>query len=143
MSGTSDQTSKGTSKGARPKEGADQGAVSSDSQIDAILRESSPHQRPPGLQNTRDHFALLFGVQVTPLLGNGTESPVLLPYALNKQIITHTFSPSIDGIMQFIVRNPVECFIFKGHRSGGEGVHLEEATGIATQLHGSYNHWIG
>ena len=52
-------------------------------------------------------------------------------------------SPSIDGIMQVIVLNPVECFIFKGRRSRGEGFSLEEATGIAAQLHGSYNHWIG
>ena len=79
-SGTSDQTGEGASKGARPKEGTDQGAVSSDPQNDAMLRESSPHQSPPGLQNTRDCFTLLFGVQVMPLLGNGTELPVLPPY---------------------------------------------------------------
>ena len=41
-SGASDQTSEGTSKGARSKEGADQGAMSSDPQNDATLRESSP-----------------------------------------------------------------------------------------------------
>ena len=43
MSGTSDQTGEDTSKGARSKEGADQGAMSSDPQNDAMLRESSPH----------------------------------------------------------------------------------------------------
>ena len=83
-SGTSNQTGKGTLKGARSKEGADQGAISSDPQNDATSRESSPHRNPPGLQNTRDRFALLFGVQVMPLLGNGTELPVLLPYAWNE-----------------------------------------------------------
>ena len=108
-----------------------------------MLRELSPHQSPPGLQNTRDHFALLFGVQVTPLLGNSTESPVLPPYAWNQQSITDTLSPSIDGIMQVIVLNQVECFFFKGCQSRGEGFSLEEATGIAAQLHGSYDHWIG
>ena len=80
-SGASDQTAEGALKGARPKEGTDQGASSPDPHNDATSRESSPHRSPPGLQNTRDHFALLFGVQVTPLLGNGTESPVLLSYA--------------------------------------------------------------
>ena len=115
MSSASDQTSEGGSKGARSKEGADQGAMSSDPQNDATSRESSPHQNSPGLQNTRDHFALLFGVQVMPLLGNGTESPVLLPYAWNEWIITDTLSPSIDGITQVIILNPVECFVFKGH----------------------------
>ena len=112
---TSDQTSEGASKGAMSKEGADQGAVSSDPQNDVTLRESSPHQSLPGLQNTRDHFALLFGVQVTPLLGNGTKLPVLPPYVWNKWIITDTLSPSINGITQVIILNPVECFIFKGH----------------------------
>ena len=76
-SGASYQTGEGALKGARSKEGADQGAMSSDPQNDTMLRESSPHQSPPGLQNTRDYFTLLFGVQVMPLLGNGTESPVL------------------------------------------------------------------
>ena len=42
-SGTSDQTSKGALKGARSKEGTDQGAMSSDPQNDATSRESSPH----------------------------------------------------------------------------------------------------
>ena len=143
MSGASNQTSEGALKGARSKEGADQGAMSSDPQNDATLRESSPHRNPPGLQNTRDCFALLFGVQVTPLLGNGTELPVLPPYVWNKRIITDTLSPTIDGITQVIILNPVECFVFKGHQSRGEGFSLEEAKGIAAQLHGSYDHWIG
>ena len=80
---------------------------------------------------------------MTPLLGNGTKSPVLPSYAWNEHIITDTLSPSIDGITQVIILNPVECFVFKGHRSRGEGFSLEEATGIAVQLHGSYDHWIG
>ena len=78
-----------------------------------------------------------------PLLGNGTEAPVLPPYVWNERIITDTLSPSIDGITQVIVLNPVECFVFKGRQLRGEGFSLEEATGIAAQLHGSYNHWIG
>ena len=114
-SGASNQTSEGTLKGARPKEGADQGAVSPDPHNDTTSRESSPHQSPPGLQNTRDHFALLFGVQVMPLLGNGTELAVLPPYTWKERIITDTLRPSIDGITQVIVLNPVECFVFKGH----------------------------
>ena len=143
MSGTSDQTGEGASKETRSKEGADQGATSPDPHNEAMLRESSSHRSPPSLQNTRDRFALLLGVQVTSLLGNGTELPFLLPYAWNEQIITDMLSPSIDRITQVIVLNPVECFVFKGRTSRGEGFSLEEATGIATLLHGSYDHWIG
>ena len=80
---------------------------------------------------------------MTPLLGNGTELPVLPPYVWNKRIITDTLGPSIDGMTQVDILNPVECFVFKGRQSRGEGFSLEEATGIATQLHGSYDHWIG
>ena len=43
-SGASNQTGEGTSKGARSKEGADQGAMSSDPQNDATSRESSLHR---------------------------------------------------------------------------------------------------
>ena len=42
-SGTSNQTGEVALKGARSKEGADQGAMSSDPQNDTTLRESSPH----------------------------------------------------------------------------------------------------
>ena len=127
MSGTSNQTSEGTLKGARSKEGTDQEAMSSDPQNDATSRESSPHRNSPGLQNTRDCFALLFGVQVMPLLGSGTELPVLPPYAWNEWIITDTLSSSIDGITQVIIlvsTHPVECFVFKGRQSRGEGFSL-------------------
>ena len=41
-SSTSNQSSEGASKEARPKEGADQGAASSDSHNDATSRESPP-----------------------------------------------------------------------------------------------------
>ena len=61
-----------------------------------------------------------------------------MPYVWNKWIITDMLSPSIDGIKQVIILYPV-----KGRRSRGEGFSLEEATGIPTELHGSYDHWIG
>ena len=143
MSGTLDQTSEGTLKGARPKEGTDQGATSPDPHNDTTSRESSHYQSLLDLQNIRDCFTLLFGVQVMPLLANGAESTVLRQYVWNKQIITDTLSPSINRITQVIVLNPVDCFIFKGRRSRGEGFSLEEATGIAAQPHGSYDHWVG
>ena len=84
MSGPSDLTGKGASKEARPKEGTDQGALSPYPHNDAMLRESSPHQSPQGLHNTRDRFTLLFGVQVMPFLGNGTESLILKTYVWNE-----------------------------------------------------------
>ena len=83
--GTSDKTGKSASKGARSKEGTDQGAMGPDPHNNnATSSESSPHQSLSGLQNIRDRFALLFGGQVMPLLGNGTELPVLPPHAWNE-----------------------------------------------------------
>ena len=68
-SSTSDQTGKSASKGARSKEGTDQGAMGPDSHNSNVtLREMSPHRSPLSPQNTRERFALLFGVQVMPLL---------------------------------------------------------------------------
>ena len=84
-SGTSNQTSKSALKEGRYKEGADQGAMGPDPHnSDVTSRETSLHQSLSSPQNTRDRFALLFGVQVMPLLGNGTEPPVLPSYAWNE-----------------------------------------------------------
>ena len=60
MSGASDQTGKGASKGARSKEGADQGAVSSDPQNDATSRESSPPLKPARSTKHQKSFRLTF-----------------------------------------------------------------------------------
>ena len=114
-SSTSNLTGKSALKEARSKEGADQGAMGPDPyNSNVTLREMSHHRSLSSPQNTRDHFALLFRVQVTPLLGNVTDWPVLLLYVWSKQIIMDTLRSSIDGMSQVIVLNSADSFVFKG-----------------------------
>ena len=98
VSGTSNYTSKSASKEARSKEDTDQGAMGPDPNTATLHQLRRPieacqvHRIP---ENVSPYF---FWVQVMPLVSNGTESPVLPPYAWNEQIITDTLSPSIDVI---------------------------------------------
>ena len=59
-SGTSNQTGEGASKGARSKEGADQGAMSSDPQNETTLRKSSPPSKPARSTKHQRSFCLTF-----------------------------------------------------------------------------------
>ena len=139
-SGTYDQTGKSALKGARLRR-VQIKELWALIPITAILHQEG-HSPIKACRVCRIPEIIL-QVQVTPLLGNGTELPVLLPYAWNEQFITDTLNPSIDGISQVIVLNPIKCFVFKGCQSQGMGISLEEATGFAQQLHRSYHHWIG
>ena len=58
MSGASDQAGEGALKGARTKDGTDQGAVSSDPQNDAMSRESSPPSKPARSTEYQRSFCL-------------------------------------------------------------------------------------
>ena len=65
------------SKGAKSKEDADRGATCSNPHHDkSTLRETSP-QRSPSNLHTRECFALLFGVEVTPTIEDGVRSHIL------------------------------------------------------------------
>ena len=58
-------------KGAKSKEDADRGAACPDPHNDeSMSRETSPQQSPSNL-HTREHFALLFGVEVIPTIEDG------------------------------------------------------------------------
>ena len=64
-------------KGAKAKEDADRGAICSDHHHnESMSRETSPQQSRSNLR-TREHFALLFGIEVTPTVEDGTRSHIL------------------------------------------------------------------
>ena len=74
------------SKGTKPKEDADHGAACSDPRHDeSTSREMSP-QRSPSNLCTREHFALLFGVEVTPTIEDGVSSHILPAYTWTEHI---------------------------------------------------------
>ena len=100
------------SKGAKAKEDADRGAACSDHRHDeSTSRETSP-QRSPSNLCTREHFALLFGIEVAPTVEDGVRSHILPAYAWSEHIIFDMLSPTIEDISQVVILNPMECLVF-------------------------------
>ena len=100
------------SKGAKSKEDADHGAACSDPHHDeSTSRETSP-QRSPSNLCTREHLALLFGVEVAPTVEDGVGSHILRTYTWTERIIFDILSPTIEDISQVMILNPMECLVF-------------------------------
>ena len=143
MTGASARSEDETSRGARLKEDAGEGVMSSASphNADDTSRESSPQRSLPDKTRKRNHYALLFGVQVTDVDRAG--SHMLPHYAWNETIIKDILGAEVQEITDVVVLSPVECMVFSGQRSRGQGFTQVEATEIATQLHDSNTVWIG
>ena len=123
------------SKGAKPKEDADCGATCSDPcHNESTSREMSP-QRSPSNLHTRECFALLLGVEVTPTIENGVGSHILPTYAWTEHIIFDILSPTIEDISQVMILNPMECLVFRGHCSRGKGFMYSEALALSDVYH--------
>ena len=134
---------KAASKGAKAKEDADRGATCSGHCHDeSTSREMSP-QRSPSNLCTRECFALLFGVEVTPTIEDGIGSHILPTYAWSERIIFDMLSPTIEDISQVVILNPMECLVFRGRRSKGEGFTYSEALALFDAYHRETTTWIG
>ena len=70
-------------------------------------------------------------------------SHMLPHYAWNETIIKDILGAEIQEITDVVVLSPVECMVFSGQRSRGQGFTQTEATEIARQLHDSNTVWIG
>ena len=131
------------SKGAKSKEDADHGAACSNPcHNESMSRETSP-QRSPSNLHTREHFALLFGVEVAPTIEDGVRSHILPAYAWTECIIFGILSPTIEDISQVVILNPMECLVFRGHHSRGEGFTYSEALALSDFYHRETTTWIG
>ena len=102
--------------------------------------------RPPRevcltIPRKRDRYALLFGIQLTDVDRAG--SHMLPHYAWNETIIKDILGTEVQEISDVIVLSPVECMVYSGQRSRGQGFTQAEATEIARQLHDSHTMWIG
>ena len=132
-----------TSKGAKAKEDADHGATCSDHCHDeSTSRETSPQQSPSYL-HTRECFALLFGIEVTPTVEDSIRSHILPAYTWSECIIFDMLSPTIEDISQVVILNPMECLVFQGHHSKGEGFTYGEALALSDAYHWETTTWIG
>ena len=68
----------------------------------------------------------------------------MLPhYALNRTIIKDILGAEVQEISDVVVLSPVECMVYSGQPSRGQGFSQAEVTGIARQLHDSHTMWIG
>ena len=132
-----------TSKGAKAKEDTDSGAACSDHCHDeSTSRETSPQQSPSNL-HTRECFALLFGVEVTPTIEDGVGSHILPAYVWSECIIFNMLSPTIEDILQVVILNPMECLVFRGCHSKGEGFTYGEVLALSDTYHRETTTWIG
>ena len=112
MVSASEKEDAAASKGAKSKEDTDRGATCSDPHHDeSTSRETSP-QRSLSNLSTRECFALLFGVEVTPTIENGVGSHILPAYVWTEHIIFDILSPTIEDISQVMILNPMECLVF-------------------------------
>ena len=68
----------------------------------------------------------------------------MLPhYAWNETIIKDILGAEVQEISDVVVLSPVECMVYSGQHSRGQGFTQVEVTEIARQLHDSHNMWIG
>ena len=143
MASAPEKDDEATSKGAKAKEDADHGATCSNHcHNESTSRETSP-QRSPSNLCTREHFTLLFGIEVTPTIEDSIGSHILPTYAWSECIIFDMLSPTIEDISQVMILNPMECLVFRGHHSKGEGFTYGEALALSDTYHWETTTWIG
>ena len=143
MTGASAKSEDETARGARLKEDAGKDATtgSSPRNIDDTSRESSPQRSSPDNTRKRDRYALLFGIQLTDVDRAG--SHMLPHYAWSETVIKDILGADIQEISGVVILSPVECMVYSGQRSRGQGFTQAEATEIARQIHDSHTMWIG
>ena len=131
------------SRGARLKEDTGKGTMSGASprNIDDTSRELSPQRSLPDNTRKRDRYALLFGIQLTDVDRAG--SHMLPHYTWNETVIKDMLGIDIPEISDVIVLSPVECMVYSGQCSRGQGFTQVEVTEIARQIHDSHTMWIG
>ena len=143
MASAPEKYDEATSKGAKAKEDADHGAACSDHCHDeSTSRETSPQWSPSNL-HTREYFALLFGVEVTPTIEDGVRSHNLPTYTWSEPIIFDMLSPTIEDISQVVILNPIECLVFLGCHLKGKGFTYGEALALSDAYHQETTTWIG
>ena len=52
-------------------------------------------------------------------------------------------SPTVEDISQVVILNPIECLVFWGHHSKGEGFTYGEALALSDTYHWKTTTWIG
>ena len=130
-------------KGAKSKEDADlRDACSNPCNEESASRETSL-QRSPSNLCTRECFALVFRVEVTPTIEDGVRSQILPAYTWTEHIIFDILSHTFGDILQVMILNPMECLVFQGCHSRGKGFTYGEALALSDVYHWETTTWIG
>ena len=134
----------GNSKGGRPKEGKDRGAVGPDPQQGKdSSRETSPLRSPSAL-HSREQYGLLFGAEsLMPSQAGGLGAYMLPPYAWTECIIWDILSNTINHISEIKIINPMECLVFVGHRTKNLGLIFANTLAYTDALHNQTTMWVG
>ena len=138
--GASAKSGDETSKGCKD---AGEGAVGGIFPLsgDDRSRETSPRRGSPEDTRKRDKYALLVGVQLTDTDQAG--SCMLPHYTWNPTVIKDILSADIWRISDVVVMSPMECMVFTGQRSRGQGFSQAEAMSYARGIHNARTLWIG
>ena len=141
--GASARSEDETSRGARLKVDAGEDTTSGTSprNNDNTSRESSPQRSSPDNNCKRDRYTLLFGIQLVDV--DRASSHMLPHYAWNETVIKDILGVDIQEISDVVVLSPVECMVYSGQCSRGQGFTQTEATEITRQIHDSHTMWIG
>ena len=127
----------------RLKRTQNRGAACSNHHHDeSMSRETSPQQSPSNLR-TRECFALLFGIEVALTVEDSVGSHILPAYVWSECIIFDMLSPTIEDISQVVILNPMECLVFRGRHSKGEGFTYSETLALSDAYHWETTTWIG
>ena len=68
---------------------------------------------------------------------------MLLHYAWNETVIKDILGTDIQEISDVVILSPVECMVYSGQCSRGQGFTQAEATEVARQIHDGRTMWIG
>ena len=69
-------------------------------------------------------------------------SHILPAYTWTEHIIFDILSPTIEDISQVMILNPMECLVFRGRCSKGEGFTYGEALALSDAYHREMTTWI-
>ena len=116
--------------GARSKDPNNRGTTPNKHRVKESPEGGAPRKTP-----RRERYALLVGVEVSPQPG-ARPSPRSVPsHAWKEQIIWDYVEPAIPELTNLVVLNPMEFHVFRGSRSAGKVLNLDEAALASAGLH--------
>ena len=103
----------------------------------------SGSRTPKDGAKNREHYCLLFGVELIPAPHERVGSQAVHPSTWTNQILWDYVSPYVPGVTKIIAINAMEFIVFQGSHSNGEDIAQREADALADGLEGNEILWVG